>query len=329
VLNGTRLDGASAERLRSFVEEGGGVLVAPGESGSWPASAADLLPGRLGAVADRTEGRGGRLGFLAYDHPVFEVFSGPRSGDFTGARFYRARSFQAADTAARVLARFDDGSVALAERDTGRGRVLVWTSTLDAYWNDLALQPVFLPFVHRLVDYLAGRADALPWFTAGQVVDLADPEALERAGLDVPAEAGLDSTSEAVALTPSGGSIDLPPTDGPRYLELAERGFYTVRPPSTEPERPFMLAVNVDLSESGGGRLDPEQLAAQVTSPATGPSGGRGLGDAAALQREDRERRQSIWRWLLLGAFGLLAVETAASNWVSRRVAGTPGPAGG
>ena len=116
---------------------------------------------------------------------------------------------------------------------------------------------------------------------------------------------------------------------GTRYLELEERGFYTVRPPGTDPDRPFVMAVNVELEESGGGDLDPEQLAAQITAPPNAPDGGPSLGEAAALRREDRERRQSLWRWLLLAAFGLLAVETAASNWVSRRASGTPEMAGG
>ena len=35
------------------------------------------------------------------------------------------------------------------------GRVLVWTSTLDVTWNDLALKPVFLPFIHRVGATLA------------------------------------------------------------------------------------------------------------------------------------------------------------------------------
>ena len=152
-------------------------LIAVGQEGGWPASAVDMLPGTIGPIEDRLQGRGGTLGYLDYAHPVFEVFSGPRSGDFTGARFYRARAFVPADSAS-VIARFDDGSVALAELRVGRGRVLLWTTSLDAFWNDLALQPVYLPFVHRLAEYLGGRTEALPWFVTGQVVDLADPDAL-------------------------------------------------------------------------------------------------------------------------------------------------------
>ena len=42
--------------------------------------------------------------------------------------------------AERVIARFDDGAVAMAERKIGSGNVILWSSTLDNYWNDLALK---------------------------------------------------------------------------------------------------------------------------------------------------------------------------------------------
>jgi Aerotolerance regulator N-terminal/von Willebrand factor type A domain len=327
-LNDVQIDGPSAERLRAFVDGGGGLLVALGEDGGWPASAADMLPGRIGQVQDRLQGRGGRLGFLEYSHPVFEVFAGPRSGDFTGARFFRARAFEPSDSAS-VLARFDDGTVALVERRIGRGRVLVWTNTLDSYWNDLALQPVYLPFVHRLAEYLGGRAEALPWFTIGQVVDLANPEALVTAGLVSSEAAGLAEGLDQIALTPSGSTIELPADEGPRYLPLEEQGFYTIRPPGSEPARPFKIAVNVNREESNLARLDPQELSAQISAPA-GSDRTRITGDeAAALRREDQERRQSLWRWLLIAALALFISETAVSNWISRRAAGAPGVAAG
>ncbi|HET9947894.1 MAG TPA: BatA domain-containing protein [Longimicrobiales bacterium] len=323
ILNDVQLDGASAERLRTFVEEGGGLLVASGEESAWPSSAADLLPGALGPVQDRISGRGARLGFLEYGHAIFEVFAGPRSGDFTGARFYRARAFEPAPDAA-VLARFDDGSVALAERRVGRGRVLVWTSSLDSYWTDFALQPVYLPFVHRTIEHLGGRAEARPWFTIGQVVDLANPEALVTAGLVSSEASGLAEGLDQVALTPSGSTIHMPAGEGPRYLPLEEHGFYVVRPPASEPPRPFVIAVNVDIEESNLARLDPEQLSVQIMAPPGTEGTGFDTGEALALQREDQERRQSLWRWLLLAALGLFITETVLSNWVSRRAGGAP-----
>lgn len=328
VLNDVRVDGASAERLRTFVDGGGGVLFVAGDAGTWPASAADIFPGTLGAAGDRAEGRGGRLGFLEYEHEVFEVFAGPRSGDFTGARFFRARSLTPADSA-RVIARFDDGSAALAELEVGRGSVMVWTSTLDAFWNDLALQPVYLPFTHRLMEYLSGRGEPIPWFTVGQVVDLADPETLETAGLVSTQAAGLEEGADQVALTPGGNSVTLPRGEGPRYLPLTEHGFYTVRPPGTDPARPFVVAVNVDLVESDVSRIDPDELVAQVVAPVGEGPAGPAFQENPALQREDQERRQSLWRLILVAAFALLVLETVLSNLVSRKKTGTPGIAAG
>jgi len=270
------------------------------------------------------QGRGGRLGYLQYSPPVFEVFAGPRSGDFTGARFFRARAFQATDSA-EVLARFDDGSVAMAEHATGRGKVIVWTNTLDDFWNDLTRQPVYLPFMHRVTEYLGGRAEAVPWFTIGQVVDLANPEALLTAGLVSSEAAGLAEGLDQVALTPAGETVPLPAGEGPRYLPLEEHGFYTVRPPGSEPERPFVMAVNVEIEESNLARLDPTQMALQITAPEGSERGALNVDRAASLQREDQERRQGMWRWLLLAALGLFVAETVVSNWVSRRAAGATG----
>jgi hypothetical protein len=324
VLNDVRVDGASAERLGAFARGGGGVLLVLGERSSWPESAADVAPGAVGPVDDRAEGQGGRLGFLEYGHPVFEPFAGPRSGDFTGARFFRARDLTLSDSA-RVMARFDDGSVALAETRTGRGTIMVWTSTMDAQWNDLALQPVYLPFVHRLAEYLSGRVEVQPWFTAGQIVDLADPDALEAAGLVSAEAAGLDNESDRMALSPSGAALPLPAGDGPSYLPLEEQGFYTVRLAGSDPDRPFVIAVNVDLSESTRTGIDPEELVAQITAPGTDPTTGPDFAEGSDLRREDQERRQSLWRLILAAAFALLVLETVLSNWVSRRRSGTPG----
>jgi len=327
IMNDANVDGASAERLRSFVEDGGGLMLVLGPSSGWPASAADMLPGSIGPVQDRLQGRGGRLGFLEYGHPIFEAFSGPRSGDFTGAQFFRARGFTPADSAT-VLARFDDGSVALAELRYGRGTVLVWTSALDNFWNDLALQPVYLPFVHSIAEYVGGRTEALPWFVAGQVVDLADPEALETAGLVSAEAAGLVDGLDQVALTPSGQSVRLPAGEGPRYLRLEERGFYMVRPPGSNPDRPFVMAVNVELEESNLARIDAQELVAQVGTTAVGPSGGTDFEQASDMRMQDLERRQSLWRWILIAAFSLFVTETLLSNWVSRK-AGAGGVAAG
>ena len=198
--------------LKRYVERGGGLLVVFGDHSSWPASEADLLPGTLGAAVDRTSTRGGTIGYRDYSHPVFEVFKAPRSGDFSAAHVFRYRALQpgAGD---RVLARFDDGAVAAAEKRVGTGRVIAWTTTLDDSWNDLALKPVYLPLVHQLVKYLARYEQPSAWLTVGQVVDLS---------------ALLKSRADRVVMTPSNERITVRSSE-PGVLELNEQGLYEIR----------------------------------------------------------------------------------------------------
>ncbi|MGD2121696.1 MAG: BatA domain-containing protein [Gemmatimonadota bacterium] len=313
--------GNTAEALRGFVEEGGGLLVVTGERIRWPGELADLLPGGITPPVESSDNRAGRLGFLDYDHPVFEIFRGPRSGDFTGARFFRHRTVQMAD--GRVLARYDDGSVALAEKIVGDGTVLVWTSTLDAFWNDLAQQPVFLPFMHQLIKYASGRSETVASFTAGQVLDVSDAAAMAAAGLGEIAE-DLAGSEDRVAFTPSGESFEIPAGEGPRFLRLEERGVYDIRTPGDSDMRSVAVAVNVDLAEADLHQLDVEMVTASLvarTDSASPPMEGI---QAARLRMEDQERRQSLWRFLLLMALLLLALETVISN----RISGTAGGRG-
>ena len=314
VLNDVRFpQGATADRLRGFVEGGGGLLLVLGERSAWQTGLEEILPGRFGPARDHTRGAA-RLGRLDYPHPVFELFVVPGSGDFAQARFFRSRDMEVGPEG-RVLAQFDDGSVALAERRLGEGVVVVWTSTMDTFWNDLAVQPVFLPFIHQMMRHLAGYRERVPWFTAGQVLDIADP-----AGMVFVADRESElAPVDQVALTPGGGSVTLPATVGPRFLELEEQGFYEVRPPGTNPERPFAVAVNVEVTESELEAMDPAELAAAVAPRETGVEIGAG-GEilSAGAQARNQERRQSLWRFLMVAALVLLLTETAISNWISR-----------
>jgi aerotolerance regulator-like protein/VWA domain-containing protein len=294
VLNDATTAGASGFRLlREFVHKGGGLVVALGDqaaASSWPAEAMGLLPGTPGAAADRSSDWGATLAHLDYGHPVFELFRGPRTGDFSSARFLRYRALDARDG---VLARFDDGRVALAEKRAGQGRVLVFTSTLDTFWNDLPLQPVFLPFLHQLVKYAAGHVESRPWHTVGEAVDLSTEQALQG--------------REAVVTAPSGQKQRLAATQ--HALELTDPGFFEVRRLEGGAWS-RLIAVNFDPTESDLAVLDPEELAGAVTQQ----GGGRLRAAGPAPTTEEQESRQALWRYLLIAAALLLVGETVLSN---------------
>jgi len=289
--------------LKRFVDRGGGVLVVTGERSSWLTEDADLLPGKLGPPVDRVSGRSATLGYRDYSHNVFDVFQAPRSGDFTSAHIFRYRSFVATPPPeGRVLARYDDGAVALAERRTGAGRVMVWTSTLDDSWTDLAKKPIYLPLVHQLVRYLARYEQTPSWLTVGQVVDLASIAAQIR--------------GDRIVVTPS-GQRTTQRANAPGLLELTEQGVYEVRTAGSTTGRPLAIAVNIDPAEADLAPVDPAELVAAVTGRATGETA-----DAAApepLSPEDSEKRQALWWYLLFAGVLLLAAETVISNHLSRK----------
>ena len=308
ILNDTPApSGQVGVALHRFVEDGGGLLVVSGERGAWEAES-DLLPGTMRGPHDRT-GRGAAIGFIDYSHPVFELFSAPRSGDLTTARFFRYRPVDP-HPSATVLARYDDGNPALIERRVGTGVVMLWASTLDNFWNDLVLKPVFLPFLHRVIQYLGSYTPPTPWYQAGQVLNLGDQRSLLT-------DAGL-TDAELVAVSPSGRRIPVSEGERSGFLSLQEQGLYEIHDATTTEGQPLTLAVNVDLAESDLTIVDPDELASAMTGRA---SGDRESTDAPAraFSPEDLEQRQGVWWYLLLVAFLLFVGETVVSNRLSRR----------
>ena len=305
VMNDTAFPpAAGGGSLKRFVERGGGLLIVSGDRTTWPASEAELLPGKLGAPVNRRSGRSGSLGYLDYSHPVFEVFKAPRSGDFSAVHFFQYRALDPAP-ADRVLARYDDGAVAAAERKVGAGRVILWTSTLDDSWTDAAVKPIFLPLVHQLVRYLAQYETPASWMTVGQVLDL---NARGRGRSD-----RLVVTPSGDRLTPAAASQNVQ-----GLVELTEQGLYELRPTgaaSTGP--PESIAVNLDPAESDLASLDPSELVASVTGHATPIPAG--LAAAETMTQEEAERRQGLWWYLLIAGLLLLAAESAIANHLSRK----------
>jgi hypothetical protein len=298
--------GEIGTRIRTWVEAGGGLVAVLGERSrgrAWEGVADGLLPGALGGTVDRTGQAGVAIASVRYRHPVFEPFRDPGSGSLTGARFYRYRTLESVPDDG-VLARFDDGAPAVAVRDVGRGRVLALTSPLDGVWNDLVLQPAFLPLVHRMARFASGRGSVPAWRTVGDLLD-AGALAAARSG-------GTGAGDPPVLLSPGGGRVTVVP--GATLVPLEEAGFYELRDPLATGGAP-VVAVNLDPAESDPAAIDPELFRTAASADGPAPV-------AASFAPEDRERRQALWWYVLAGAFLLLTAETALSNRLSRKPIG-------
>ncbi len=313
VLNDVPVGDSAAARLVTFVEGGGGLLIGAGQRASWPASRSQWLPGAIGPPVDRTRGTPARLSGMDYGHAIFEPFRAPRSGDFSTTRFYSYRALGAAKNAS-VLARFDTGEPALVERAAGRGRVVVFASTLDLSWNDLALKPMFLPFVHQLGRHLSGYKEQPAWLTIGQVLDVDAAEIAAGATSGAQARAAAGRT----VLAPSGRRRDLTTADGTAAasaLEMTEQGFYEIRGSGRDAGPVIVAASNVSLAESNLDRIDPQELVASVTGgDPTGSTSGQDV-----LPDEAQELAQRVWWYLLFAGILLLIAETALAHRYSRQ----------
>ena len=167
VLSTRGLDRPGRDLLTSYVNAGGGVLVAAGPDVDASVLAPALGWPRLAGVKE-TDGPPLALAVSDVQHPVFRPF-GTFVVNLGQVRFDRAWTVPSED--ADVAARFTDGTPALLERRHGNGRVLIFASDLDRRWNAFPLHPSFVPFVveavrhvaathERARDYVVGRAPA-------------------------------------------------------------------------------------------------------------------------------------------------------------------------
>jgi hypothetical protein len=302
--------GAVGGRLTQFVRDGGGLLVVLGRrtgGAAWPSELSESL-GTVNSPTDRLDARGGTVSILDYEHALFEPFGTPRGGDFSAGRFFRYHRYQPGSTSV-VLARFDDGAVALAETPVGDGRAMVWTSGLDNQWNNLPVQPVFLPFVHQLGRYLSRYRQTPIAYVAGQVIDLDGDDALS------PQQPAQDASEEIVVETPAGGRFAIEPDGDNRTLELEEHGFYLLRTLETA-DAPKVIAANPDPVESDLTPLDPEELTGAIA--ARDAEEQRTAELAAALTPVQKERRQGLWWYILIAALFVLVSETLLAGRLTR-----------
>lgn len=297
VLVWTDPDDVDKRRLglvERYVEGGGAVLVFLGTDprGAWRGDAfLRFLGVDRAAAKEKTDGA--VFTSFATGHPIFGLFDEEELELLSRARVTRfvAASGIPADS---VLAYFEGDGPAVWECRRGRGRVVVVAATPDLTAGNLPLSPMFLPFVHACVSYLAsaGRNDPRHENLIGAdlVFDLPPRWSVQTGALRVRTEKGGEAKpifteqreGEAKALVP-----------GPR-----EVGFYTLVADTT---RVMEACVNIDTRESNlkARPLDKKTIGeAGLVEPS---------GDLASALRRERQGREIYALFLLLAATALAA----------------------
>ncbi len=274
-------------RLESYVQSGGSVLLAVGAKVSLAGKAA-LFPGGIEEVryAPREGQRFQVAGAVEQSHTVLQQVE-----RFRGVKFFRYVRLAADD--GDVLARLSDGSPLLAEQHVGDGRVLILASSLDNVWNDLPVHPLFVPFVVESARYLSGAEQQSRLAVIDSVLELRQRQT---------------ASSMVQVFDPQGERVlSLSEAMSHDDIRLSEVGFYEVRR-TGETE---LVAVNPDPRESNLRIVDPETLALwEATGAAEDQATAAAVGDDAVKPPPIR-----IWWFLLLLLVLVALVESIVGNW--------------
>ena len=276
-----------AGRLDSYIKAGGSALIVLGPKTTLAQKAA-LYPKTIGEVryARREGERFQPAGALEETHPVLGEVE-----RFRGVKFYRYAKLEP-DPEEEVLVRLADGSPLLIERKLGDGQILVFTSSLDNVWNDLPVNPVFVPFALATARYLSGLDEGIHQATVDSVLELS-----KRRSPGSMVQVFDPGGERALSLTESVSAGD---------LALTELGFYEVR----RPGETRLVASNADPRESNLRPMDSELISAWEST------GGGQSAEAAPVGTETHVKPPpvEIWRLLLLLLVAIALVESVVGN---------------
>ena len=286
LLNVGELTSSQAAALGEYVVNGGSLLIAPGDrvdERAFNQQLGEISPARLEQVG--LLGRDDYLVIADYDrrHPILRPLGSDWSARFQG----HWRLTPSED--AKVLMQFDNTEAALVENDVGEGKVLLFASSLDLEWNNLALQGLFLPFVHETLRHLVRSEAGQSAYEIGDSINLAQ----------------FVSDADVAVQDANGRSVSL---EANNLQRATSPGLFT----ATSGAVSRRYAVNILPEESNFTRVATSTLYDAVVNPDTSPLQSREALTAQLI--EELENPQRLWWWILTLVMVLLLVEVLVAN---------------
>jgi len=306
--------------LRSFVKDGGGLIVFLGDKtnpelfnsrmaqAEGPDGAGPLLPAELGqAVGDASGASDGwMMSSQLSEHPIAQAMASmppEQRSTVSFRRYFQARPVEGAQA---VLSLAQNGDPILLEKPYGRGKVLLFTTTADRDWTDMVVHPAYLMVLQQAVTYLTRRGYETP-ITVSEPLIVGLPS---RGALDAVPVRNPKGEELTVKVTERNGQMSA-------SLEHADLpGIYQVQYAAAQ--APVKVAVNVEPSESSIRPLRERELRTAVSKlPVSLIEADKDIFDAIRESRVGLE----LWRVLMLLALAVLVVEGFLARWFSKRIA--------
>jgi len=287
LLNVGDLSGGQAAALTNYVRNGGSLLLAPADRVT-----PEVFNRQFAEIAPAIIQSRGQLGLDDYlviadfdrRHPILS----PLGSDWS-ARFQNHWSLLA-DEDADVLMQFDNTEPALLERSVGQGKVILFASSLDLEWNNLALQGLFLPFVHETLRHLVQQSPKQRAYEVGDSLDL-DPLGVAQS---------IEATDAAGSAIQFGNNNFVTTATTPGMINARIDGNLV------------SFAVNGIPEESNFSRTPVANLYDQIINPDTEPNQSREVRTAQLI--EELERPQRVWWWILCLVMLLILAESLIAN---------------
>ncbi|MCF6150199.1 MAG: VWA domain-containing protein [Candidatus Kuenenia sp.] len=299
--------------LEKFVKDGGAVVFSLGdkvEDNYYNSSFESLLPHRLHTKrtfsenALITEEQPLHLKISGEVHPVMRVLSEMHINMLSSINFYQVFYVEPTPMAgAKTILSFSDNTPAVIERQVEKGKVVVFTSSIDRDWTDLPVKPLFVPLIQQLCRYISGSVTG----------DTKHETLVEKSWqFPSPYDAGnLEMTN------PEGTKTLLMPqmVKNEKYFIYNEThlpGIYSfIINDTSQLRNPFFFPVNVDVSESNPEKIGEKEITALM--------GETNVTIRSSLSGESREvvtgeAKKTLWGVLLFLALGILLAESFISR---------------
>ena len=252
LANVSKVDQVSG-RLAEFVSEGGGLMIFAGElveAESYNTNLREqevngqivnLLPGKImepisfGGESSDDAGFW-TLGSIQSGHILAKLAEKIPEEGRNNAHFQRFVEVEP-DADATTILTLSESQPLLLEKRVGDGTVLMFTTTADRAWSNLAVHPLFPILMQQAVTHISSRPGQNDFLVG-------DSPQLPVSGQEVKSSVSLtapDGSSREVRLTESNSSVAVCP------IEADATGFFTVE---TSDSSTIALAVNVNPGES-------------------------------------------------------------------------------
>lgn len=330
------------EALERYVDAGGNVLFTMGDRvdtkvyAQWSGENrlhGGLIPGTLRGLAVNTPPPAppmtgdapplpgasdppdaGFIAWIAEDHPIGAGFNDGQFGSLSSVRFTQRYLIETSPEAA--IMRTAEGDPLLVEKRYGRGRSMLFTSSIDRDWTNFPLQSPFIPWLFRLVGYMAqGTLEGSGFVRTGQTVPLpASAAQVEAMKIELPDNTIAYPTPSRIA--PTGNS-----PSGMVLANTETAGIYAVRPASQTGDTPprLLFAANIPSDESDPVSLEKNSVGALIAGEVEGNWDYVDTADTTIESASLTRRGLGLWDHLLFVALAVGLLEPWFANRIARR----------